>query len=145
MNDTRFKRPESVLIVVFNQAGDVLLLKRQDHPDFWQSVTGSLLWSEAPSAAARRELREETGLEAGNTLSDAHRTFTFEILADWRYRYGPGVTANREHVFSLAVRDRPAVRLNPREHSVFDWRPRAEAAETVWSWSNRQAILDIVQ
>lgn len=144
MTKPRFKRPESVLIVVFNQAGDVLLLKRSDHPDFWQSVTGGLRWDESPPQAACRELKEETGLEAGDALVDEHRSFTFEILEAWRHRFAPGVVRNREHVFSLEVADRPPVRVNPREHSVFAWRPRAQAAESVWSWTNRRAILDIV-
>lgn len=139
-----YKRPESVLIVVFNKAGEVLLLKRSDHPDFWQSVTGSLRWGESPDSAARRELGEETGLSSGTALVDEHRTFTFDILEAWRYRYAPGVTRNREHVFSLPVDNRPAVRLSPGEHSAFDWQPRESAAEIVWSWSNRRAILDIV-
>lgn len=144
MSDRAFKRPESVLVVVFNEAGEVLLLKRCDHPDFWQSVTGSLRWDETPPAAARRELAEETGLNAGPALVDQGRAFTFEILAAWRHRYAPGVTRNLEHVFSLSVRDRPVVRLDAREHCAFTWQTRDKAARTVWSWTNRRAILDIV-
>lgn len=131
-------------MVVFARPGDVLLLKRSDHPDFWQSVTGSLGWDETPPEAARRELREETGLECADALVDRHREFTFEILQRWRHRFAPEVTHNREHVFSLELEGRPEVRINPREHSMSAWRPRAEAARKVWSWTNRQAILDIV-
>jgi len=144
VSNRAFKRPESVLIVVFNEAGEVLLLKRSDHPDFWQSVTGSLRWDETAPAAAHRELAEETGLSAGPALVNQDRAFTFEILAAWRHRYAPGVTHNLEHVFSLSVLDRPVVRLDAREHSAFAWQPRNEAARTVWSWTNRRAILDIV-
>lgn len=36
-----FKIPESVLVVIYTQALDVLLIKRVDAADFWQSVTGS--------------------------------------------------------------------------------------------------------
>lgn len=140
----RFKRPESVLVVVFTGAGDVLLLKRRDHPDFWQSVTGSLRWTESPVEAARRELFEETGLACGADIVDRQRTFTFEILAMWRHRYEPGVTHNLEHVFSLELDAPVAVTLEPREHSASAWLPRHGAADKVWSWSNRRAILDIV-
>jgi dihydroneopterin triphosphate diphosphatase len=122
----------------------VLLLKRRDHPDFWQSVTGSLKWGERPAEAARRELFEETGLECGHELVDHQRTFTFEILAMWRHRFAPGVTHNLEHVFSLALRQAAPVTFEPREHSAYQWLPRREAADRVWSWTNRRAILDIV-
>ena len=58
-----FKRPESVLVVVTTRAGKVLLLRRADHPEFWQSITGSMEWGdEQPVEAAARELREETGI-----------------------------------------------------------------------------------
>ena len=60
-----WKRPESVLVVVYTAADEVLVLLRRQPPDFWQSVTGSLRWDEThPLDAARRELREETGLDA---------------------------------------------------------------------------------
>lgn len=144
MSRDRFKRPESVLVVVFTRAGDVLLLKRCDHPDFWQSVTGSLRWGETPPAAAHRELHEETGLDAGAALVDRKRTFTFEIIEAWRHRYAPGVRRNREHLFSLALNDRSPVRIDPGEHVAHTWLPRADAADKVWSWSNREAILDCV-
>lgn len=144
MAEQRFKRPESVLVVVFVRTGEVLLLKRCDHPDFWQSVTGSLQRSETPPQAARRELLEETGLECGEAIVDHHRTFRFEILERWRHRFPPGVTHNREHVFSLELETRVPVTIEPREHCAHDWLPRNGAAEKVWSWTNRRAILDIV-
>lgn len=143
--EQRFKRPESVLIVVFTEAGEVLLLKRRDHPDFWQSVTGSLRWGESAPAAACRELREETGLEAGRALVDRQRQVNFEIIETWRHRYAPGVRHNREYLFSLALSERRPVRIDPREHVAYTWCPRAEAADKVWSWSNRDAILDCVR
>ena len=60
------KIPESVLVVIHTTDGQVLLLERADRPGFWQSVTGSLdAPDEAPCAAARREVQEETGLTAG--------------------------------------------------------------------------------
>lgn len=50
-----YKRPESVLIVIYaHNSGRVLMLQRQDDPDFWQSVTGSLEEGEQPAAAAAR-------------------------------------------------------------------------------------------
>ncbi len=36
-----YKRPVSVLVVVHDPQGQVLLIERADQPGFWQSVTGS--------------------------------------------------------------------------------------------------------
>lgn len=139
-----FKQPESVLVLVYAENGEVLLLKRCDHPHFWQSVTGSLKAGEAPVAAACRELGEETGLYHGRDLVDHRRVFRFAILPRWRYRFAPGVTHNREHLFSLRLVAPVPVTLAPREHSAYVWLPRAAALARAWSWSNRRAIRDIV-
>ena len=50
-----YKRPESVLILVYTSQKDVLLLKRHNEKDMWQSITGSLLENELPSEAAERD------------------------------------------------------------------------------------------
>ncbi|HSP01262.1 MAG TPA: dihydroneopterin triphosphate diphosphatase, partial [Thioalkalivibrio sp.] len=97
-----YKRPESILVVVHTLGGEVLLLRRLNPPDFWQSVTGSLEQGESAQAAARRELYEETGLDAAG-LVDAHRQFRFTIHTAWRHRYAPDAHENLEHVFLLAL------------------------------------------
>lgn len=118
----------------------MLLLKRVDIPDFWQSVTGSLREGETPAEAARRELAEETGIDAGARLRDHRLSFRFEILPQFRHRYAPGVTTNLEHVFSAELPDEPAVRLDPAEHAEARWMDMAAARDAVWSWTNREAI-----
>ena len=135
-----YKRPESVLIVVHSSDGMILLLKRADVPDFWQSVTGSLEWGEAPDRAARRELFEETGIDEVSALLDWKRSVNFEILSQFKDRYTAGTKYNLEHMFSLQTQvDRPIV-LDPSEHEAYEWRPHPEALDLVWSWSNRDAI-----
>ncbi len=140
VQDHPYKRPESVLIVVYTRAGQVLLMRRVDRPDFWQSVTGSLKWDETPMQAAVRELEEETGIDGRGRLRDWQQSFCFEILPGWSRRFAPGVTHNVEHVFSLELAETPAVTLNPTEHDEFCWLSAADAARKVWSWTNRAAI-----
>lgn len=139
-----YKRPESVLVVVYTILGEVLVLRRRQPADFWQSVTGSLTWEEkTPLAAAWRELREETGLTEAISIVDCGIVNRFPIMPTWQARYAPGVTENVEHVFRVPLPERRPISLDPAEHTEFGWLPRAIAAERVGSWTNRDAILHL--
>lgn len=139
---TVYKRPVSVLVVIHTPQRDVLLLERAAHPGYWQSVTGSQEGNESLMETARREVFEETGIDAPHgALVDRAVKTTYEIFPEWRHRYAPGVTENTEHLFLLQVPDRIPVRLAPDEHRAYRWLPWREAADAVFSWSNRDAIL----
>ena len=136
------KIPVSTLVVIHTPELDVLLLERADHPGFWQSVTGSQDAGETLEQTAAREVAEETGIDASRyELSDWNLQNVFEIYPVWRGRYAPGVTHNTEHVFGLRVPAGLPVRVEPREHLAAQWLPWREAADRVFSWSNRKAIL----
>jgi dATP pyrophosphohydrolase len=136
----RYKRPESVLVVVYTRMGEVLLMRRTRPADFWQSVTGSLAWGESPMQAARRELFEETGLMAGNRLVDLGRSVRFPILPAWRGRYAHNARSNLEHWFALPLSQRCLIRINRDEHSAYRWLAYPQAMRLVSSWTNRDAI-----
>jgi dihydroneopterin triphosphate diphosphatase len=136
------KLPVSTLVVIYTPALEVLLLERADRPGFWQSVTGSQHGGESLRETAIREVAEETGLDAaGPQLAAWNLQNVYEIYPVWRHRYAPGVTHNTEHVFGLRVAGPVPVRVAPREHLAAEWVPWREAAERVFSWSNRKAIL----
>lgn len=134
-----YKRPESVLVVIYSVAGKILLLQRKQPEDFWQSVTGSLHKDETPLAAAHRELHEETGLSAEG-MTDHDLSWCFPILPAWRARYAPEVTENREYVFSLCLQTELDIKLNPSEHRAWCWLSCAQALVRVSSYTNRDAI-----
>jgi dATP pyrophosphohydrolase len=137
-----FKRPESVLVVIHTPALDVLLLERVAHPGYWQSVTGSREGEESFVETAAREVAEETGVAAPPAdFRDWRLSNRFEIFAEWRHRYGPGVTHNTEHVFSLCVPPDARIAIHPDEHRAFRWLSWREAAEACFSWTNRDALL----
>ena len=139
----RFKIPESVLVVIYTPALEVLLLERADNPGYWQSVTGSLDAPDEPLAhTARREVREETGIDGGE-LRDWGLANVYEIYPVWRHRYAPGVTRNTEHVFGLTVAAPVPAVLSPREHRAWQWLPWREAADRCFSPSNAEAILQL--
>ena len=139
---TQPKIPVSTLVVIHTPALEVLLLERADRPGYWQSVTGSQHAGESLRDTAIREVGEETGLDARqHQLTEWNLQNVFEIYSIWRDRYAPGVTHNTEHVFGLRVPEKLPVRLAPREHLQAQWLPWREAAQKVFSWSNRKAIL----
>jgi len=136
------KIPVSTLVVIYTAALDVLLLERADHPGFWQSVTGSQHEGEALRDTAIREVAEETGIDARrHRLEDWNLQNVYEIYPVWRHRYAEGVTHNTEHVFGLELPGPVPVKVAPREHLAAQWLPWDEAAQRVFSWSNRKAVL----
>jgi dATP pyrophosphohydrolase len=138
------KKPVSVLVVIHTADLRVLLLERASHPGFWQSVTGSQEDGESLLETAAREVEEETGISVPpQRISDWQITNRFEIFAEWRHRYADGVTHNTEHVFSLAVPAELPIRLSPDEHINYLWLPYREAAQKCFSWTNRDAILQL--
>ncbi|AMM23785.1 dihydroneopterin triphosphate diphosphatase [Variovorax sp. PAMC 28711] len=152
MTTRPWKIPESVLVVIHTPALDVLLIRRADAVDFWQSVTGSKDAADEPFAlTAAREVAEETGIDCseGSVLAphlvDWQVRNVYEIYPQWRARYAPGVTRNTEHLFGLCVPERLTPTLAPREHTEWKWLPYREAADACFSPSNAEAILLLPQ
>ena len=138
INKQDYKRPESALVVV-HTATKVLLIKRADHSNFWQSVTGSLEWGEQAHPAAIRELGEETDIHV-NELRRTGIVRTYEILPEWQARYAPNTERNKEHLFYCLLDQEQNVTLSPDEHTEYVWLDFDAAAEKVFSWSNKIAI-----
>jgi dihydroneopterin triphosphate diphosphatase len=136
----QFRRPESVLVVIYTDAKEFLLMERRKPAGFWQSVTGSLEWGETPDGAARRELKEETGIIQG-VLVNLQWTQTYEILPSFGKVYAPGVVRNLEHAYSLRLPKQVEVTLT--EHVQYRWVSDGEALSLVSSDSNRAVIADL--
>ncbi|MBI0133179.1 MULTISPECIES: dihydroneopterin triphosphate diphosphatase [Snodgrassella] len=144
INNKPYKQPVSVLVVIYDNNRQILLLERADKPDFWQSVTGSLEPGETIEQTAKRELAEETGIYSNDILNWQQSTI-YEIYPHWRHRYAPGITHNTEHIFSLCIAAETPILLSPREHIDYIWCSPEQAAEKVFSPSNRSAILQLPQ
>lgn len=139
-----YKQPVSALIVIYTDALDVLLLERADYPGYWQSVTGSRDGDETLRETAIREVNEETGIDAARyVLTDWQQQNVYDIYPKWVHRYPPGTTHNTEHVFGLRLPHPVEVKVAPREHLSYQWVSWREAADKVFSPSNREAILQL--
>ena len=147
-----FKRPESVLVVLYNEYKEVLVLQRMDDATFWQSVTGTMEGVEAPIQTAVREVLEETGIDLSlersgsggflHHLMDCRQVNQYSIREDWRYRYPPGVDKNFEYVFCAQVPASANIKLS--EHITYVWLSKQEALKKVWSATNKNAIAQFV-
>jgi len=74
--------------VILNKNGKVLGLERKDIPGAWQLPQGGLDEDESPLEAAKREVYEETGIEAKHLelLSNKPRLLAYELPAEARTR-----------------------------------------------------------
>lgn len=142
MSALKYKNPHSVLVVIYAEnTGRVLMLQRQDDPEFWQSVTGSLEEGESPRQTAMRELWEEVRLkipENSTALFDCNESIEFEIFPHFRYKYAPNITHCKEHWFLCAVEKEFVPQLS--EHLAYQWVSPEQATKITKSPNNAKAI-----
>jgi dihydroneopterin triphosphate diphosphatase len=140
------KFPRSILVVIHTPKMETLLIERTPPLSFWQSVTGSQDEGETWRETAIREVKEEVGIDAEKhgTLVDLDYANVFAIYPEFRHRYPPGTTHNREHCFALCVNEKFTPYLSPDEHTAFQWVPMKEAIMIVRSWSNVAAFRQVL-
>ncbi|MBT8100870.1 MAG: dihydroneopterin triphosphate diphosphatase [Gammaproteobacteria bacterium] len=138
------RRPVSVLVVVFSDDGYAMLLRRVKPFEFWQSITGSLEADESHADAAARELFEETGLTNEGELRYTGVSRQFVIDPRWRHKFAAGAAENVEFEYRYRLPQRVDIGIHNTEHSEFRWLPIKEAADLVWSWTNRDALRSVM-
>jgi 8-oxo-dGTP pyrophosphatase MutT (NUDIX family) len=130
-------RHRVVEAIVFRRADPVrvLLLRRTpERGGWWQAVTGSVEAGEELEAAARREVREETGIADPVAILDLDFAFPFEFT-----KYGGDrEMAAVKHSFGVEVAG-DAVSIGD-EHDDWAWVTPAEALEQLTWEDNREAL-----
>ncbi len=109
----------TISVVPVGRDGRVLLLKRSaDRGGFWQPVTGRIEPGEAPEAAARRELLEETGASAEIEPLGYRHAFALDPSVN---RVKPGrVVVVEEQAFASRLPAGFSVRISD-EHAEHGW------------------------
>lgn len=82
------KYRKCVGIVVYNQAGKVLLCERNDIPNQWQFPQGGIEEGESVVEAGLRELREETSVVSVKNLTALEGKFRYDFPAKVGAKFG---------------------------------------------------------
>lgn len=130
-----------VVKVVIHDGERVLLLRRQPAAGGnWQPVTGRIERGESEPAAAVRELREETGLEAAVEPLGLIQSF----LVDKAYL--PDQTESvfaHEHTFVARVAPGSPVVVDSEEHDAYAWFTFEAALDSI-RWSDDRDALELL-
>jgi dihydroneopterin triphosphate diphosphatase len=111
-------------------------------PAFWQGITGALEEGEAFIDGARREVREETGLE-GMDFQFTGFVANYPIRPLWRPQFGAGP----DHVEERAACAEVAAAAQPRlsaEHSEWGWFTADQAAGLLSTGHNLESFQSVL-
>lgn len=130
------RRPEEVLVVVRREGEggpEFLVLERSpERHGYWHLVAGALEPGEDEASAARRELREETGLDA--EVERLGRSYVYSLgdePADVRARFEPSVLAIAVTAFAAEAPAR--------------WEPELDAEHVGYRWSTREEAVSLLR
>jgi dATP pyrophosphohydrolase len=142
------RAPLNVLVFPFRHriAGlvEYALFRRADDAEFWQGVAGGAEDNETPLEAARRELLEETGIEARSdswVTLDTRGSVPAKVFRDWP-RWGPSVFVVHKYAFGASVRDTDRVVLSA-EHTEWRWLDFEAACKLTRYDSDRTALWEL--
>jgi 8-oxo-dGTP pyrophosphatase MutT (NUDIX family) len=157
MEQHPWRRPDKVLVYLYRRKAEIetvatppatvlylLLQRRAEHTHagaIWQTVVGSVRWTEERVQAARREVYEETGLTMLRGITAVGYAFSFPIRLpkDQESWYAPGQTQIDNTVFAAEVITRRPILLSA-EHRAYGWFPYQEALDKLHWPEEKEAL-----
>jgi len=125
-------RGDQEIVVVVRRGEEFLVMRRApERLGYWSLAAGGLEPDETPPEAARRELFEETGLQAD--VRPLPVALSYSLLDDppaIRARYGPGIEKVTVHAFVADAED--------------GWEPTLDAEHDLHCWCDLDASLDLL-
>jgi dATP pyrophosphohydrolase len=122
---------------VFVRRDDRFLILHRPHEDYWHIVAGVVEDRESIADAARRELLEETGLDA--PVTDLRVPQRYRVPAALRHEYETGVDEVTIGNFEVRVGSAWEPTLN-EEHDDYRWLTLAEAV-AILHWPETAELL----
>ena len=122
--------------VILNENGKVLGLERKDIPGAWQLPQGGLDKNETPPEAVKREIREETGIEASDLelLASAPRWLAYELPEEARSKKIGRGQVQRWFLFRFKGSDEAITLGDQKEFRAWKWIAMDELTSIVVSF-----------
>jgi len=109
--------------IILSTSGKVLSLERKDIPGAWQLPQGGLDEDESPLEAVKREVYEETGIEAQGLelLSSESRLLAYELPAEARTRKTGRGQVQYWFLFQFTGQDNAITLGDQKEFRAWQW------------------------
>ncbi len=137
-----FREPIQVLVYCVRRTNDgheYLLLKTvPKRGSFWQGVTGAIEKGENLIDAAKRELKEETGIIPEH-IYRLDYSYSLPVADEWRSQYHPNVDKVTEYSFLAGVQPTSEPLLS-FEHTEYRWVKYEEALNLLKWPKNKEAL-----